>query len=48
MRAADRTFVANSVEAMLKAHSTGQRNYASEIHKILTLEFIQRKLIELN
>ena len=39
---------ANSVEAMLKAHSSGQRNYAFEIHKILTLEFIQRKLIELN
>jgi asparagine synthase (glutamine-hydrolysing) len=39
---------ANSVEAMLRAHSTGQRNYTSEIHKILTLEFIQRKLIELN
>ena len=39
---------ANSVEAMLRAHSTGQRNYTSEIHKILTLEFIQRKLIDLN
>jgi asparagine synthase (glutamine-hydrolysing) len=39
---------ANSVEAMLRAHSTGQRNYTSEIHKILTVEFIQRKLIELN
>ena len=39
---------ADSVEAMLRAHSTGQRNYTSEIHKILTLEFIQRKLIELN
>jgi asparagine synthase (glutamine-hydrolysing) len=39
---------ANSVEEILRAHSTGQRNYAFEIHKILTLEFIQRKLIELN
>ena len=39
---------ANSVEAMLKAHSSGQRNYAFEIHKILTLEFIQKKLIDLN
>jgi asparagine synthase (glutamine-hydrolysing) len=39
---------ANSVEAMLRAHSTGQRNYAFEIHKILTLEFIQRRLIEMN
>jgi asparagine synthase (glutamine-hydrolysing) len=39
---------ANSLEDMLKAHSKGLRNYTFEIHKILTLEFIQRKLIELN
>jgi asparagine synthase (glutamine-hydrolysing) len=39
---------ANSVEKILKAHSSGQRNYAFEIHKILTLEFIQRKLIDLH
>ena len=39
---------ANSLEEILKAHSKGHRNYAFEIHKILTLEFIQRKLIELN
>jgi len=38
----------NSLEKILKAHSSGQRNYTFEIHKILTLEFIQRKLIELN
>ena len=38
----------NSLEEMLKAHISGHRNYAFEIHKILTLEFIQRKLIELN
>src|SRR4029077_5634485 len=38
----------DSLEPMLRAHTTGQRNYTSEIHKILTLEFIQRKLIELN
>ena len=37
-----------SLEKILKAHTSGQRNYAFEIHKILTLEFIQRKLIELN
>jgi asparagine synthase (glutamine-hydrolysing) len=37
-----------SLEKILKAHSSGQRNYAFEIHKILTLEFIQRTLIELN
>jgi asparagine synthase (glutamine-hydrolysing) len=39
---------ANSLEQILEAHSSGRRNYAFEIHKILTLEFIQRKLIELN
>ena len=39
---------ANSLEEILKAHISGQRNYTFEIHKILTLEFIQRKLIELN
>ena len=39
---------ANSLEKILKAHTNGHRNYAFEIHKILTLEFIQRKLIELN
>jgi asparagine synthase (glutamine-hydrolysing) len=39
---------ANSLEKILEAHSSGQRNYTFEIHKILTLEFIQRKLIELN
>ena len=38
---------ANSLEEILKAHISGQRNYTFEIHKILTLEFIQRKLIEL-
>src|SRR5882762_11920186 len=32
---------ANSLEEILKAHSKGYRNYAFEIHKILTLEFIQ-------
>jgi len=38
----------NSLEEILKAHISGQRNYAFEIHKVLTVEFIQRKLIELN
>jgi len=36
------------LEDILKAHIKGHRNYAFEIHKILTLEFIQRTLIELN
>src|SRR5438093_3551149 len=39
---------ANSLEAMLKAHINGHRNHTFEIHKVLTVEFIQRKLIELN
>jgi asparagine synthase (glutamine-hydrolysing) len=38
----------NSLERMLKAHTNGHRNYAFEIHKILTLEFIHRRLIELD
>jgi asparagine synthase (glutamine-hydrolysing) len=39
---------AHSLEKILKAHTNGYRNYTFEIHKILTLEFIQRKLVELN
>ena len=39
---------AHSVQKILEGHLNGCRNYTSEIHKILTLEFIQRKLIELN
>ncbi len=35
------------MEKIVKAHTSGQRNYAFELHKILTLEFIHRKLIEL-
>ena len=38
----------NSLEKILKAHIKGHRNYAFELHKILTLEFIQKKLIDLN
>ena len=39
---------ARSVEKILEGHINGYRNYTSEIHKILMLEFIQRKLIEQN
>ena len=39
---------ARSLERMLKDHMDGYRNYTSEIHKILTLELIQRELIEQN
>ena len=38
----------HSLQKILEDHLNGRRNYTSEIHKILTLEFIQRKLIELN
>jgi asparagine synthase (glutamine-hydrolysing) len=38
----------NSLEGILNAHIRGHRNYAFEIHKILTLEFIHRRLIELD
>src|SRR5947199_4132940 len=38
----------NSLEEILKAHSSGQRNYTFEIRKLLTLEFIQAERIELN
>jgi asparagine synthase (glutamine-hydrolysing) len=39
---------AGSLEKILEAHISGRRNYAFEIHKILTLEFIHRRLIELD
>jgi len=39
---------AHSLEKILEGHINGYRNYTSEIHKLLTLEFIQRKLIELD
>lgn len=39
---------AHSLETIVKAHTNGYRNYAFEIHKILTLELIQRKFVELN
>lgn len=35
-----------ALEQILVAHTSGRRNYAWEIHKLLTLEFIHRKLIE--
>ena len=39
---------AHSLKKILEEHINGRRNYTSEIHKILTLELIQRKLIDLN
>ncbi|HSS98931.1 MAG TPA: hypothetical protein VLK33_17975, partial [Terriglobales bacterium] len=35
-----------ALEKIIADHTSGRRNYALEIHKALTLEFIQRKLIE--
>jgi hypothetical protein len=39
---------AHFLKKILEEHINGCWNYTSEIHKILTLEFIQRKLIDLN
>jgi len=48
-RARNRAYLrAGSLERMLKDHMAGRRNYTFEIHKILTLELIQRELIEQN
>lgn len=37
---------AEAVEKMVTSHISGRRNYTSEIHKLLSCEFIQRQLIE--
>ena len=37
---------AERVEAIVKGHIKGYRNYTSEIHRLLTAELIQRRLIE--
>jgi len=37
---------AGAVEKMVQAHITGQGNYALELHRLLTAELLQRKLIE--
>jgi asparagine synthase (glutamine-hydrolysing) len=34
------------LEEMVKAHMSGQRNYTEQIHQMLTIELIQRQLIE--
>src|SRR6266480_214525 len=38
----------HSVEKVIEGHINGYRNHTSEVHKILMLEIIQRKLIEQN
>jgi asparagine synthase (glutamine-hydrolysing) len=37
-----------TVEAMIRGHVDGYRNYTNEIHKLLTIELMQRQLIEQN
>lgn len=39
---------ADALEKIIEGHVKGYRNYTTEINKILMLELIQRKLIELN
>jgi asparagine synthase (glutamine-hydrolysing) len=34
------------VEAMIRGHVGGYANYTNEIHRLLTLELMQRQLIE--
>jgi asparagine synthase (glutamine-hydrolysing) len=36
----------HSLDAIVKGHLSGEGNYTAEIHKILTIELIQRQLIE--
>jgi len=46
-RTRSRPYLRGSVlERMVMDHIEGRRNYTNEIHKILTLELIQRHLIE--
>jgi asparagine synthase (glutamine-hydrolysing) len=48
-RALGRPFLRKQVlEEMVRGHVEGYRNYTLEIHKLLTIELIQRQLIELN
>jgi asparagine synthase (glutamine-hydrolysing) len=35
-----------AVEAVVRGHLSGQRNYTSEIHKLLTLELLQRQFFD--
>jgi asparagine synthase (glutamine-hydrolysing) len=37
-----------SVEAMVRGHVGGYRNYTSEIHRLLSIELMQRQLIDQN
>jgi asparagine synthase (glutamine-hydrolysing) len=38
----------SSVEVIVRGHTAGYRNYTLEIHRLLTIELVQRQLIEQN
>ena len=38
----------NGVEAIVKGHLKGDRNYTTEIHQLLTLELIHRQFLDSN
>ena len=38
----------NTVETMVQGHLRGNRNYTTEIHKVLTLELIHRLFLDVN
>jgi len=35
-----------ALEAMVRAHAKGDRNYTTEIHKVLTLELVHRLFLD--
>ncbi len=39
---------ADRVQQMVDDHATGRRNHTLQIHKLLSLELIQRQLVEQN
>ncbi|MBV8485315.1 MAG: hypothetical protein JO077_20920 [Verrucomicrobia bacterium] len=48
-RTLNRSFLRKqAIEEMVRGHVSGYRNYTSEIHRLLTIELMQRQLIEQN
>jgi asparagine synthase (glutamine-hydrolysing) len=46
-RSRNRSYVNGAfLEKMVKGHTTGNRNYTTEIHRLMTMELLQRQLIE--
>jgi asparagine synthase (glutamine-hydrolysing) len=37
-----------SLEAVVQGHLRGDRNYTTEIHKLLTLELLHRQFVDVN